>query len=71
MSSEITPSHEFQPIAGHVPLQSRLDLAALASEQRVIPVDDPARLGGDFWPADESLDDFLAMVKASRREETP
>ncbi|MCE9590728.1 MAG: hypothetical protein K8S99_09415 [Planctomycetes bacterium] len=37
----------------------------LAREQNVHPCVDPADLAGD-WPADESVDDFLAMIKRSR-----
>ena len=46
----------------------RLDLAALARQQGVKPVDNPDCLTGDFWPADESIEDFLAQLRVSRRE---
>jgi len=37
----------------------------LAREQGVEPCIDPADLAGD-WPADESIDEFLALIKRSR-----
>lgn len=45
------------------------DLAALASEQGVEPIDDPDRLVADFWPIDESADEFLAAVDSWRSED--
>ena len=42
------------------------DLATLAEEQSVYAVDSfQALLGG--WPEDESIDDFLASVRAERQ----
>ncbi len=43
-------------------------LEDLAARQRVEPVVSPDELQGDFWPADESVDDLLAAVRAWRRE---
>jgi hypothetical protein len=37
----------------------------LAREQGVNPCTDPGDLTGD-WPPDESVDDFLALIKRSR-----
>jgi hypothetical protein len=34
----------------------------LAREQGVKPVEDPNDLKGDFWPEDESVDEFLAWL---------
>jgi hypothetical protein len=36
-----------------------------AREQGVKPCTDPHDLAGD-WPAEESLDDFLALIRGSR-----
>lgn len=41
----------------------------LAAEQGVHPVADPAELRGDFWPANESTDDFLNWLRRLRQEE--
>lgn len=46
----------------------RLDLETLAREQGVGPVTDPNVLVGDFWPDDETIDDFLEAVRNWRRE---
>jgi hypothetical protein len=45
-----------------------LDLVALARQQGVGPVRDPDELVGDFWPADEPVDDFIATVRSWRHE---
>jgi hypothetical protein len=37
----------------------------LAREQGVMPCTDPGDLAGD-WPAEESVDEFLALIKRSR-----
>jgi hypothetical protein len=43
-------------------------LDQLAAEQGVKPVENPDDLKGDFWPEDESIDDFLVWLRALRRE---
>lgn len=40
------------------------DLESLAEEQGVRPAVDLDELVGDFWPEDESVDDFLAAVRS-------
>ena len=44
------------------------DLATLAAEQGVRPVTDFDGLLGDFWPEQESADEFIAAVREWRRE---
>ena len=44
------------------------ELAALTARQGVKPVSDFEELLGDFWPEDESADDFIAATRAWRRE---
>jgi hypothetical protein len=39
----------------------------LAAEQGVTPVTDLAALRGDFWPEEESLDEFLDWVYNEHR----
>jgi hypothetical protein len=47
--------------------EARAELLRLAREQGVKPFDfDRAR--GDFWPDDESADDFLAWLRSVRDE---
>jgi hypothetical protein len=41
----------------------------LAKQQGVAPIRDINELKGDFWPEDESIDDFLAWLRATRRED--
>lgn len=44
------------------------DLAVLAAEQGVMPVTEFDVLLGDFWPEEESVDEFIAAVHEWRRE---
>lgn len=44
------------------------DLQALAAEQKVKPVTNFDALLGDFWPEDETADDFISTVRRWRRE---
>jgi hypothetical protein len=46
------------------------NLDELATEQGVTAVADFDALLGDFWPQDESADDFIAQVRSWRREDT-
>jgi hypothetical protein len=48
--------------------QPRSNLATLAAEQGVRPVADFDELLGDFWPEDETPDEFAAAVRQWRRE---
>jgi hypothetical protein len=41
----------------------------LARQQGVVPIRDINELKGDFWPEDESIDDFLSWLRATRRED--
>jgi hypothetical protein len=38
----------------------------LVAEQRLVFPRDPHELLGDFWPAEESIDDFLAAMREWR-----
>ena len=42
----------------------------LARRQGVNPIQDIKELQGDFWPEDESVDEFLAWVRAIRQDKT-
>jgi hypothetical protein len=48
--------------------QERPDLDTLAAQQGVRPVTNFDDLLGDFWPEDETADDFIAAVRQWRRE---
>ena len=41
---------------------------SLAAEQGVKPVSDPDTLYGDFWPEDESMEEFLTTLRRWRQE---
>lgn len=49
--------------------QPRMDLTTLAAQQGVQAVTDFDALFGDFWPADETVDEFIAAVREWRRED--
>jgi hypothetical protein len=37
-------------------------LEQLMREQGVVPIEDPSKLEGDFWPEDEPIEMFLAAL---------
>ena len=47
---------------------ARKELERLAAEQGVRPVTDFESLRADFWPEDESVDDFVRTVRERRRD---
>ena len=48
--------------------QPQADLQTLAARQGVHPVTNFDDLLGDFWPEDETADEFVAAVRQWRRE---
>jgi hypothetical protein len=56
------------PYAG-LPRRSPEELDALARAQGVPLVVDVDDLVGDFWPEDETCDEFIAAIRELRREE--
>jgi len=46
---------------------ARKELERLAAEQGVEPITDFESLKADFWPEDESVDDFVRTVRERRR----
>jgi hypothetical protein len=46
--------------------QGHPSIEELAAEQRVVFPQDPRELLGDFWPAEESIDDFLTAMREWR-----
>ena len=44
------------------------DWPTLAAEQGVQPIENIDDLRGDFWPEDETADEFVAAVREWRRE---
>jgi hypothetical protein len=44
------------------------DLMAIAREQGVLPISNCDDLLGDFWPEDESADEFVETIRKWRRE---
>lgn len=45
------------------------DIMALAEEQGVLPIRNFDDLLGDFWPEDETADDFIEEIRRLRRED--
>ena len=50
---------------------AQVRLEELAREQGVHPIEDPSSLVADFWPEDETADEFIAAVQAWRHEGNP
>ena len=46
---------------------ARNELERLAAEEGVLPIADFDSLRADFWPEDESVDDFVRSVRERRR----
>lgn len=46
----------------------QIDWQAVAAEQGVRPLGNLREVIGDFWPEDESVDDFIATVRGWRSE---
>lgn len=49
------------------PELARKELEQLAAEQDVKPISNLDALRADFWPKDESVDDFVRTVRERRR----
>lgn len=47
---------------------ARRELEQLATEQGVRPIEDFESLKANFWPKDESVDDFVRTVRERRRD---
>lgn len=47
---------------------ARKELETLAEQQGVRPITDFESLRADFWPEDESVDDFVRTVRERRRD---
>ena len=47
---------------------ARKELERLAAEQGVRPITDLDSLKADFWPKDESVDDFVRTIRERRRD---
>ena len=43
----------------------------LARQQGVRPIQNMEDLKGDFWPEEESIDDFLSWVRELRQSDKP
>ena len=49
--------------------EQKSDLEQLAREQRVSAIVDFESLLGNFWPEDESADDFITQLRSWRKED--
>lgn len=49
------------------PERARRELERLAAEQGVQPIMDLDSLRANFWPKDESVDDFVQSLRERRR----
>ena len=53
-------------------LPDDVDIDELATRQGVVPLAQPAaQLRGNFWPEDESMDEFLEELRETRQQGTP
>lgn len=64
------PSTERRRLSEVLAEEAPKSIEQLAAEQGVGPFDFDAALKlGEFWPEEESLDDFNAFVREARRED--
>ena len=49
--------------------QKHAYIREIARQRGVKPIESIKDMAGDFWPAEESIDDFLEWLHASRRED--
>jgi hypothetical protein len=61
--SHPSPATELHPF-----LDWHIDINALAVQQGVPDSTSLADLQGDFWPADEEMDEFISALRQWRRE---
>ena len=64
MKEKTTTTHQPLP-EPPVPINTPT-IAEIAAQQGVKPIEDIDELLGDFWPEDESEDEFLATIRAWR-----
>ena len=78
LASDLPPSvwstAEFDTLFEHVSRERNRQIMhdrvrAMARRQGVKPVQRIEDLQGDFWPEEQSVDEFLALVKSIRRNE--
>ena len=70
--AEVIVDHNAQPPASFNDAASfwvGFDLDTLAEQQGVQPLKSLDQLWADFWPEDESLEDFVATVRAWRQHD--
>jgi hypothetical protein len=51
--------------------QAHARARALAEQQGVKPIRNMAELQGDFWPEEESVDEFLSWLRDLRQNDKP
>jgi hypothetical protein len=54
-----------------LPRRDPAELVELARQQGVKPLDFERLMQADFWPDEESADEFIATLRSWRREEAP
>ncbi len=65
---DVTPTESLPILSGQAFREQRPKTwQELAAEQGVRPVGSMDELLGDFWPAEDSIDEFLAAVREWRR----
>lgn len=66
MSQNKITSHSAEEERAGETTRASAELERLAQAQGVKPVADLDELAGDFWPEDESIDEFLSAVQEWR-----
>jgi hypothetical protein len=61
--------HEAEQAREEARQQAHARAWELAKQQGVVPIRDIKELQGDFWPEDESVDEFLDWVRETRQQD--
>jgi hypothetical protein len=73
-SGEVSSDRESREVGSHlVPAKTflsegRVNLATLAAQQGIGPIRTVDDLAADFWPEDDSVDEFIVTLRQWRRE---
>ncbi len=68
MVAEWKPQREWSSQSAIPQLPNRIGLEELVASQKILPCKDAASLATSLWPSDESTDEFLGFLKASRHD---
>jgi len=71
-ADEFIAAMAMRVVGGEIPqMPKHIDIDELAKQQGVGPINNFRDLKADFWPQDESVDDFLLEIRDRRQHDSP